>query len=117
MKIIETEHHLRIIDFPLYTDLLALFLAIIFGYGLVTHLLSHAPLSICAIILLGLVITVIVGGILIQRSEFEFDAQEKKVTWSRRSIFRSRGGIIPFDQIVFAVVQASILSTEGGNIT
>ncbi|HTV47435.1 MAG TPA: hypothetical protein VMG59_03220 [Phycisphaerae bacterium] len=117
MRAIETEHHLRIIDFPFYTALFTLFLAIIFGYGFVTHLLSHAPLSICAIILLGLVITVIVGGILVQRSEFEFDAQEKKVTWNRRSIFRSQGGVIPFEQIAFAVVQAGFINSDGTNIT
>jgi hypothetical protein len=40
-------------------------------------------------------------------TRFDFDLVRRELTWSRRNLFRKRGGVIPFDQIQYAVVGTS----------
>lgn len=105
MKVISDERGLRIVDFPILIGILALTLAVFSGAQLVAHILPGAPWRQSAGIGLGLLVAVIAGGLLTQRSDFEFITAEKKVAWSRGSIFGLRRGVIPFGQIEFAVVQ------------
>jgi hypothetical protein len=112
MKVIQDERGLRIVDFPIWIGILALTLAIFLGAQLVTHILHGAPWRQSAGIGLGLLVAVVAGTLLTQRSDFEFSTAEKKVTWSRRSIFGSSREVIPFGIIEFAVVQCQ---HSGGN--
>jgi hypothetical protein len=53
------------------------------------------------------------GAVFAKRSEFNFDGDARLLTWRRRGLFTNTGGVLPFDQIRRALVQASD-DTEGG---
>src|SRR5688572_15388038 len=46
-----------------------------------------------------------VGSAFCVRSEFTFDLAVRRLTWSRRSLFKTTGGVVPFEQIRYAFTQ------------
>jgi hypothetical protein len=100
MRITEShDRRLVIVDFPY---VIALF-AFPFAAALFVMALDAAVRRVGTPQTLGAfaaaVMCFLVGAALTKRSVFDFDLVEKKLTWRRRGVFTSKGGVVPFEQI------------------
>src|SRR5688572_318199 len=102
-----TESHPRrlvIVDFPY---VIALF-AFPFAAALLVMAIDAAVRRVGTAQTLGAfaaaVMCFLVGAGLTTRSEFVFDLVAKQLTWRRRGLFTSKGGVVPFEQIRAVIV-------------
>ena len=52
-----------------------------------------------------------------KRSVFTFDLNRRELVWSRRELFRSKGGVVPFDQITAVTVESDWAGEARSSLT
>src|SRR5690242_6919864 len=107
MKITRSNDALVIVDFPYLIGLIAFPLTLFLFYHFVASVLGHRGNGETVGAAVGTTLTFLTGALFTKRSVFYFDLSRRELTWSRRGIFATRGGVVPFDQIRCAVIQTS----------
>ena len=115
MKLIyEADNRFKIVDFPWWIGAVFFPLAFFFAWQIFQHWNLNAPLLGYLPLLLGALVSGLGAAFLTQRSEFDFDVNNKQVKWQRQSLFGRKAGTIPFYQIEYAVVQCSSGARNSG---
>ena len=118
---------LVIVDFPWFLGLI-LFptAAVMLGVTVVAAAKGRSASQIAGPLISAL-LAFGVAAAFTNRSEFDFDLVAKQLTWRRRGLFTNAGGVVPFEQIRGANVEAHndndgdltyrvVLRTENGTI-
>lgn len=83
-------------------------LGLFFLGWLVVHRLTHHPNHERMIGLIGASITCLLFWLLAETSDFVFDADTCRLTWTRRVGFVRRSGMVPFEEIEHVVVRTAL---------
>ena len=116
MKVKQSDaERLVIVDFPLWIGLICFPTSLFLLYGFIRYLgrgecqMDETPPGLLS----GFLLFFFGGALFTKRSVFDFDAVRRQLTWRRQGLLDAKGGIVPFDQIKYAVVQISTGSESG----
>ena len=107
MTMTRSETGLRVTEFSWLWGAIGVPLAVVFIWQSVLHVHKGDRPGETVVVILAAIFASAIATLLTQWSDFQFDAAARKLNWTRRSLFRSRRGVVAFDHIRFAVVQFS----------
>jgi hypothetical protein len=107
------KERLFVVHFPLFLAVVAMLPAmvtILMAYGVATDMFNPPPegQSAWAGVVFSVFFSLVWGAvfsIFVRKSAFNFDLVNRELSWTRRSIYGTKAGIIPFSQIKGALVE------------